>query len=361
MIAKLAALLATMSVCYAACLSSEIRQIQNPTHQATFSPPFSPPWGPDAPRVLIIGDVHGMLAPLEALLEKADYSESRGDRVIFAGDMVNKGPESAGVVELGMRIGAAGVRGNHEDQVLRTWAGAEMARADAKANGRDADEAVSEYEASLSEKELKALETARSMSPEQRAYSAGLPVVLRLGSLPVLGETAVVHAGMAPGVDIDDQDPWALYNVRTLLQLDEDDQFTNETYGAAFEEAVETKLKNMTPGEKPSSEEIEAEKKKQLGTYGGSNGGFVPIDTNDGQWWVEVWNEVEGAKPQGETLSLIYGHDSKRGINIRDYSFGLDSKCVDGGKQGKLTAMVLEPEGIDSLKHYLVDVDCEGK
>lgn len=356
--AKLVILLASMSLCNAMCPSTEIRRIQNPAHQADYSPPYSPPWGPDAPRLLIIGDVHGMLTELEALLDKADYSVERGDRVIFAGDMINKGPESAGVLELGMRINASSVRGNHEDRVLRTWAGAEIARTLAEANGEGGDNAVAEYEDSLSSDELDALETARTLSPEQRAWAAGFPLVLRLGDLPGLGESAVVHAGMAPGVEIENQDPWALYNVRTLLRLEENGEFSNDTHGKSFEEAVLTKLADMTPGTEPSPGDIAEEKKKALDLYGGADGGFFPTDTNDGQWWVEVWNEVEKAKPADETLTLFYGHDSKRGINIRDHSFGLDSRCVNGGK---LTALVLEPEGNESLKHHLVDVQCEGE
>lgn len=356
MIATLAVLLASLSLSLAMCPSTEIRRIQNPVHEADYSPPYSPPGVEDAPRLLIIGDVHGMLAELEALLEKAEYSAGRGDRVIFAGDMINKGPESAGVLELGMRINASSVRGNHEDRVLRTWAGAEIARTLAEAEGASGDEAVSEYEGSLSSDGLDALETARTLSPEQRAWAAAFPLVLRLGDLPGLGESAVVHAGMAPGLKMEDQDPWALYNVRTLLRLDENGELSNDTHGTSLEEMVVTKLKDMTPGTEPSSDEVAKEKKKALGLYSGADGGFVPTDTNDGQWWVEVWNEVEKEKPADETLTLFYGHDSKRGINIRDYSFGLDSRCVNGGK---LTAMVLEPEGDGSLKHHLVDVECE--
>ncbi|TRX89790.1 hypothetical protein FHL15_009380 [Xylaria flabelliformis] len=72
-------------------------------------------------RLMIIGDVHGHVKSLEALLRKAEFSAARGDTVVFAGDMVNKGPDSAGVVELAIKIGAFGVRGNHEDRVLRAW------------------------------------------------------------------------------------------------------------------------------------------------------------------------------------------------------------------------------------------------
>ncbi|KAI0399393.1 Metallo-dependent phosphatase [Xylaria palmicola] len=89
-------------------------------------PDFLLPTAPDGPadvsrRLIIIGDVHGHLRPLETLLRKVEFSAERGDTVVFTGDMVNKGPDSAGVVELAMRIGAFSVRGNHEDNVLRAW------------------------------------------------------------------------------------------------------------------------------------------------------------------------------------------------------------------------------------------------
>ncbi|TGJ82625.1 hypothetical protein E0Z10_g6135 [Xylaria hypoxylon] len=88
-------------------------------------------------RLIIIGDVHGHLKNLEALLHKAEFSSSRGDTVIFAGDMVNKGPDSAGVVALAMRIGAFGVRGNHEDRVLKAWEYVESKHRKWRENGQD--------------------------------------------------------------------------------------------------------------------------------------------------------------------------------------------------------------------------------
>ncbi|KAI0467397.1 Metallo-dependent phosphatase [Xylaria cf. heliscus] len=72
-------------------------------------------------RLIIIGDVHGHLKSVEALLHKVEFSASQGDTVVFAGDLVNKGPDSAGVVALAMRIGAFGVRGNHEERVQQAW------------------------------------------------------------------------------------------------------------------------------------------------------------------------------------------------------------------------------------------------
>lgn len=63
----------------------------------------------------VIGDIHGMLRPLEALL-KAVWKRDAQARFIFVGDYVNRGPEAPGVVSrlLGLEH-ATFLRGNHDD------------------------------------------------------------------------------------------------------------------------------------------------------------------------------------------------------------------------------------------------------
>ena len=195
MLSKLLTVVTSLSVYASGSLSDQIDFIRNPTHNAVYSPPYSPKLATDAARLLIIGDVHGMLDELKELLNKADYTTSRGDRIIFVGDLVNKGPESSGVVQYAMDINATTVRGNHEDKVLRVWAGAEEARLRAEAKGKDGDKAYKKFTKSLGSGKKDALEVAQSLSPEQRMWLAAAPVALRLGDLPGLGDVAVVHGG----------------------------------------------------------------------------------------------------------------------------------------------------------------------
>ena len=45
-------------------------------------------------RLLVIGDVHGCLIELESLLRKLRY-EVQQDKLVFVGDLLNKGPSGA--------------------------------------------------------------------------------------------------------------------------------------------------------------------------------------------------------------------------------------------------------------------------
>jgi protein phosphatase len=88
----------------------------------------------------VIGDVHGCRAELEELLGELGYriarddrgravgaSHPRGRRVVFVGDLVDRGPDTPGVLRLAMGMVEAGtalvVCGNHEQKLARALAG----------------------------------------------------------------------------------------------------------------------------------------------------------------------------------------------------------------------------------------------
>jgi len=89
----------------------------------------------------IIGDVHGCFDELCALLERLGYvrngdnggrhwSHPQGRRIIFVGDLVDRGPKSPEVLQLVMDMVAAGaalcVQGNHEARLLRKFNGRDV-------------------------------------------------------------------------------------------------------------------------------------------------------------------------------------------------------------------------------------------
>ncbi|WP_251342453.1 metallophosphoesterase family protein [Haloplanus halophilus] len=68
--------------------------------------------------IYVVGDVHGCLAELEGLLDR--LAPGADDLVVFVGDLVRKGPDSAGVVDLvRSRDNFLTVRGNNEEKLLR--------------------------------------------------------------------------------------------------------------------------------------------------------------------------------------------------------------------------------------------------
>lgn len=68
------------------------------------------------PRRIVIGDVHGHYQSLEKLLASLELRHQ--DRVYFLGDLIDRGPQSAEVVELVIRHGHGCVLGNHEAMML---------------------------------------------------------------------------------------------------------------------------------------------------------------------------------------------------------------------------------------------------
>lgn len=72
--------------------------------------------GADWMRTLVIGDIHGELAMVQALVKKVKYDSSQ-DELIFLGDYIDRGPDSKGVIAFMKQLQQAGaicLSGNHE-------------------------------------------------------------------------------------------------------------------------------------------------------------------------------------------------------------------------------------------------------
>jgi len=85
-------------------------------------------------RLFAVGDVHGCIDELEALLEA--ISPAAGDEIVFVGDYIDRGPSPSGVIERLLRLrdtteaACVFLRGNHEDMFL-AWLGEEGRHGDA--------------------------------------------------------------------------------------------------------------------------------------------------------------------------------------------------------------------------------------
>jgi serine/threonine protein phosphatase 1 len=140
----------------------------------------------------IIGDVHGCYEELCELLSRVGPTSE--DRVIFVGDLVVRGPDSASVARLAMSgtiPNQSVVLGNNEAKLRPTLAG----------DPTYATPAV-----------LTTLEQLRDAGILSDAldYFDSLPLYLDLG------EYVVVHAGVRPGRALDEQSRSDLLRIKTL-------------------------------------------------------------------------------------------------------------------------------------------------
>lgn len=166
---------------------------------------------PEGRRFYAIGDIHGRFDLLEGLIERIDRDDrdrsGPNGELIFLGDLVDRGPQSARVVERLMalaqeRPGTRFLAGNHEEVFLQALSGDLKAlRFFTRIGGREtilsygispADYASADYD------EL------------ARMFAAAVPSAHReflesFEDMIVEGDYAFVHAGVRPGVTLDEQ------------------------------------------------------------------------------------------------------------------------------------------------------------
>jgi len=77
------------------------------------------------PRQIVVGDVHGHYDGLMQLLDLV--APDGADKVYFLGDLIDRGTQSAQVVEFVRKNGYPCIRGNHEQMLLDAFPGQKVA------------------------------------------------------------------------------------------------------------------------------------------------------------------------------------------------------------------------------------------
>jgi hypothetical protein len=141
-------------------------------------------------RTVIVGDVHGCLDELLALVERCgDPSDTR---YVMVGDLVAKGPDSQGVVAWARAARVEAVLGNHDAAVLRV-------------GDPDVDPPPKAHHVAVAE----------SLDDDDLAWLAARPLWLEVeGTAPA--SHLVVHGGLVPGVPLGEQERKYLLNLRSI-------------------------------------------------------------------------------------------------------------------------------------------------
>ena len=162
-----------------------------------------------------IGDIHGQLGLLQAAhaLIAADIARNGPGRVVHVGDLVDRGPDSRGVIDFLIRGLAGGedwvvLKGNHDRMFSRFIANphepepglrAELSWLHPRLGGADTLRSYGVANAGDRPVAKVHAEAIGAVPAEHLAFLAARP------TLHLAGDCAFVHAGIRPGVPLADQ------------------------------------------------------------------------------------------------------------------------------------------------------------
>jgi bis(5'-nucleosyl)-tetraphosphatase (symmetrical) len=268
-------------------------------------------------RTYVIGDLQGCAHETALLLKRIEDDAGGPARVLFVGDLINRGPASldalrrvAALVRAG---GGEALLGNHDLHLLAVAAGAQRL---SKSDTLDAILAAPDREQLLD-------------------WLRHRPLALRAG------EHLLVHAGVAPQWDAA-QTMALAGEVEAALRGPDWIDFLRAMYGnepARWDDGLcgmarlrcivnaLTRMRLCAP-----DGSMDFKEKESAGAPPDS--GLLP------------WFDLPGRRSAASTV--VFGHWSALGLLLREDVIGLDSGCVWGGK---LTALCLDDRS-------LLQVDC---
>ncbi len=222
-------------------------------------------------RVIVVGDLQGCAKEARKLL--ANVNATANDHVVFAGDLIDRGPDNDECIELAIeweaRQGAtASILGNHERKHL-DYRNKEL-------SGRDPHVQVPSHVA-----------TRQQLKPHHYTYMQSMPLYLRLPE----HNAAVVHAGVYPGRKIEEQEERHLLHIQMIRPYDKWGNRTNM-------------FKTFWPSRTPTPER---------------NPENFPTD--GWRFWTNFWDGPE---------RIIFGHSVLDKALLTEKVCGIDGGCCFG-------------------------------
>lgn len=161
-------------------------------------------------RHIFIGDIHGCLEEFNELMKKVSYNPNE-DRLILLGDLIDRGPDSVGVVRRARELKLECVMGNHEHKFLK-WFRSQGTRVDVY-DRRD-------FYSQLSDQDI--------------GYIQDMQLYIELDNV------VAVHAGLKPGIALSSQSKDDLMYLRytdsdrKFISLKKINKLGKEEIGAIF-------------------------------------------------------------------------------------------------------------------------------
>jgi serine/threonine protein phosphatase 1 len=209
------------------------------------------PAGPRGHRAYVVGDIHGRLDLLDRLLERIHRElaqrPARNALIVFVGDLIDRGPNSAQVVERLRTYRRTGVRtifllGNHEEVVLRILDGDISVLSSWLSFGGK--ECLRSYGVDPREvakgSDPEALAMVRSAIPEEH-----VKFLKTFADTCRFGDYLFVHAGIRPGVELDRQLQSDLRWIREPFLFDETDHGFIVVHGHTISSEVEERANRI--------------------------------------------------------------------------------------------------------------------
>ena len=265
--------------------------------------------------IYLVGDLQGCCNPFERLLQTLDFSPSR-DHVYVLGDLVNRGPDSLGVLRRlrGLDNAATCLLGNHDLHLLAVAHGVRKPHRsdtlDEILNAPDRDDWLNW----IRQQRLAVYEHGWLM-----VHAGVLPTWDAAQTVALAREVEAMLAGPDVGEFL------------TRMYGNEPERWDDSLQGVPRWRCVVNSLTRLRF--------CSADGTMEFATKDGSDGapdGFMP------------WFDVPGRRTEGTPVA--FGHWSTLGLINRDDLLALDTGCVWGGQ--------LSAVRVDGTTRELIQIDC---